>query len=411
MTLASTNRVQLSYIPEATFGVTPTTGNGKKLRMTGETLDFGVTKSGDKEIRSDRQEVSSTTTDSTTQGDIKTHMQFAEYDPLLLAVLQTTDAASMYGTDGVSSTFTSTISATTITAGAAPTGANAFTNLKKGQWFKLNAPADPNDGKWLRVSTITAPTSTIITLDTSTPCVTGGVALSSIAAYRMTNGVVQPSFSLERSINDITTPLFYTYKGMTVSKFACSFASAALTEPTFSFMGSKAIQSTAKVVPGTLVSSKTFDIQNGVTGVNNVWENGAPLTSTYIKKLDLSIDNSLRAQKALGNLGTVGIGSGTLKVSGSMDLYLADGAMYTKFLADTYTSLVVSTQDAAGNGYVFSLPKVMITKCTITAGSKDADMMLAITWEAKADTTNADATLQQTIFIDRLGVANTISFA
>jgi len=407
---AITNRAGLSYIPEATFGVTPVGGNGKSLRFTGESLDFALTKTGDKEIRQDRQESSSTTTDAKASGGIKTHMQYAEYDPLIAALLQTTIAA--YGTDGVGTTFAATMTATTITAGVAPIGTSDFTTLRAGQWFKLNAPTGTNDGKWLRVSTITPPTTTVITLDVSTPAlVEGPIAASSISSCRMTNGVTQSSFTLERSVNNIAVPLFFTYKGYTVSKMAVSFASGSLTEPSFDFMGQNMVKGTAKVVPGVIAASQTYNIQNGVTGVGNIWEAGTPMTNTSIKKFDLSIDNSLRQQGALGTLGAVGIGSGTLKVTGAAEIYLADGALIDKFLADTYTSFTISTKDSAGNGYVYTLPKVMITKCTTVAGSKDTDMMLSITWEAKADLTNATAALRQTIFIDRLGAAVPISFA
>ncbi len=410
MTFGSSNRVGLSYMPEATFGVTPVTGNGKNLRMQGETLDFALTKTGDKEIRSDRMETSSTTTGAATAGGIKTHLSYAEYDPLLASLLQTVIAA--YGTDGVGTSFVGTFTATTITAGAAPITTSAFTTLVKGQWFKVNAPSDANDGKWLRVSTLTAPTSTVITLDVNTPAViSASVAGTTIAACRMTNGVTQTSFSLERSQNDIAVPLFFTYRGMTPSKFSISFSSGALVEPSFEFMGKDMVKATAKAIPGTLVASQTYEILNAVTGVGFVWENGVPLTGTSIKKLDMSIDNSLRMQDAIGTLGAQGIGSGTLKVAGSASIYLADGAFLDKFLADTYTSFSLSCRDPSLNGYVFTLPKVMITKCTITAGARDTDMMLELTFEAKGDLTNATAALRQAIFIDRLGAAVPISFA
>ena len=410
--LATSNRAQLSYIQETSWGVVPTTGDGKFLRMTGETLDYTLTKQSDKEIRSDRQIVSSTTVGAAAQGDIKTHMQYAEYDPLFLSLLQTTDAASVYGVNGVSTTFVSTITTTTITAGAAPTGPSAFTNLQPGQWFVLNAPSDPNNGTYFRVSTVTPPTGTVITLDTSTPAVAGGVAGSSIGAYRMTNGTTMTSFSIERSVNDIAVPLYFCYQGMQPSKFACSFASGSLTEPTFSFMGKNVIPpTTVKNVPGTIVASQTYTIQNAVKGVGFVWEGGAPITGTFIKKLDLSIDNQLRQQDAVGNLGAVGLGDGSFKCSGTFDMYLANGSLYTKFLTDTFTSISVSTKDTAGNGYVFTFPRIMLTKSTITAGSVNTDMMISCSFDALADTTNAVAALQKTLFIDRLGAAVVPGFA
>jgi hypothetical protein len=105
------------------------------------------------------------------------------------------------------------------------------------------------------------------------------------------------------------------------------------------------------------------------------------------------------------NLGSVGLGSGTFSVTGSMEVYFADGSMYDKFLADTYTSLSVSTKDTLGNGYILTLPRVQLIKGTITAGGKDAELMATFDFEALADQANATASLRKTLFIDRVGVA------
>lgn len=398
---ASANRVQLRYIPETDWGVTPLVGNAVNLRMTGESLDFNLTKASDKEIRDDRQMSSTTTVGASASGDVKIHMQYSEYDPFFAGLLQNTWAA--HGTGGVGTTFTADFAANTITAQAAPTGANAFTTLKKGQWFLLRTPG-VNNKKLLRVSSVTAPTATLITLDAATPLTVGaGIANCTISASRLTNGVQMPSFTLEKGMADIGQ--FLSYRGMCVSKFSTSFASGSLTEGTFSFMGKDSERFNATSLPGSPVASKPFDITNGVTGVGKLWENGAPLTSTSIKSMSIEIDNALRGQEAIGTLGYAGIGVGTFSVKGSIEIYFADGAMYDKFIQDVYTSIVLSTQDPAGNGYVFTLPRVNLTSAKVQAGGKDTDLMMSFSYEAYADIANADPTLVKTLIIDRIGVA------
>ena len=54
MGFASSSVEQLGYIAEATFGVTPTSGNYKKLRMTGESLDYTISKEASEEINNTR---------------------------------------------------------------------------------------------------------------------------------------------------------------------------------------------------------------------------------------------------------------------------------------------------------------------------------------------------------------------
>lgn len=400
--LSSTNRVQLSYLVEANFGVTPVAGNQKNLRTTGESFDYNVTKESDHEINANAELTSTTVVNAQAGGDLKVHLQYGEYDPFLASVARS--AWAVYGTNGVGTTFTSDHAATTITASAAPTGANAFTTLQKGQWFRLNAPTSANDGKLLRVSTTTAPTSTIITLDANTPLVVASaVANCSVATSRVANGVTLTSFSIERQAGDVGQ--FFQFKGMYPSKFATNFASGQLTEGTFTFLGKNVTRATSTAMPGTAVASLAFDIHNGVTGVGQLWEAGVPLTTTFIKSLSLDVDSGLRAQNAIGNLGMIGAGIGTFVAKGTIEVYFADGTLYDKFINNTYTSIILSSTDAAGNGYVFTFPKVNLTSGKIQAGAKDSDLLATFEYTAYRDLGNATAALQRSMFIDRVGVA------
>ncbi len=400
--LASSDRVQLCYMPESNFGVVPVTGNPSNLRMTGETLDFNLTKESDKEITASAQLNSTTTINGQAAGDVKVHMQYGEYDRLLAAVMRT--AWAVYGVNGVGATATCDFAATTITAAVAPTGASAYTTLAKGQWFRLLAPSHANNGKLFRVSTVTAPTSTVITVDASTVLTTGSaVASTAVQTSRLVNGTTLTPFTIERQVNDVTQ--FFTFRGMYPSKFATAFAAAKLTEGTFTFLGKDMIRNVTTQLPGTAVASLAHDIQNAVSGVGNIWEAGVPLASTFIKSMTLDIDSALRAQDAIGTLGLVGVGIGTFMAKGSLEVYFADGNLFDKFLNDTFTSISLSTKDPSGNGYVFTFPRVQLTGAKISAGSKNADLMASFQYQAYADNANATAALRYTMFIDRFGVA------
>lgn len=399
---ASTSRVQLRYMKEATFGVTPVTGNGRKLRMVGESLNYDLTKDASKEIRADRQVAGATTVDAQAAGGVNFHMQYAEYDQLIEGALMSTFTA--FGTNGVGATFTMTATTTTITASVATSGSSIFTSLQPGQWFRLTAPSDPNDGLWLRNSLSVAATTTVITLDASTPAVAAvGVANCKLATSRLTNGITEASFSMEKEFADVVQ--FFTYTGMEVSKMTVNFAAAALTDGSFDFMGKKAVRNTATQMPGTVTASNTYEIQNGVRGIGQLWEGTVPLSGTYVKTLTLVVDNSLRGQKALGNLGNVGIGAGDFKGTGTMEVYFASGTQYDKFLNDTYTQIIVACQDSSGYGYVLTAPRVLLTKAKLVAGGKNQDAMLQFDIEFFSDDANAAAALQKTLFIDRLGPA------
>lgn len=381
MALASSNRAQVRYIEETVFGVTPAAGNPKNLRVTGESLDFSISSETSKEIRSDRQTTDTVQVGASASGGVNFELSYAEFDPLIEAVLQ--DTWVHYGTAGAGAALSLGIDSTarTLTAGVAPTGNDAFTNLEVGQWFKLTAPSDAANGAYLKVA---SRTTTVITVDAATPIPGTGtraaVANCVIKSSRLKNGVTQRSFTVEKEFADVGQ--FFAFRGMTASEFSLEFASGQILGGSINFMGKDSQQATATFLPGTPVASQTYDVMNAVSGVGNIMEAGVALTGQFIKSLSLSVNNGLREQTAIGTMGSVAIAAGTLNVSGDIELYLADGTMYNKFRNNTATSLSFSAKDGSGNGYVIVLPKIKFTSMQVQAGGLDSDVMLAGGYQA-----------------------------
>lgn len=402
MPLASSSSVAVRIIKEATFGVTPATGNSEEVRVTGESLDFSISKESSKEINLSRGVSSMVPVDASTSGGLQLEMHYQGVDDLMESTLQGTWA--VFGTNGEgSATATTGITTTAITASAATTGVNLFTILKKGQWFRIKS-AGANNGKILRVSTVTAPTSTVLTLDVNTPAVASSGESIQIQSSRLTHGTAQTSFSIERVNSDIG--VYTIFRGQTPSKMNINIASGSLTSTSFDFMGKDADQNNATFMPGTPVAAPTYDIHSGVAGATNaVWIDGAPVVGTYVKSVSVDFDNALRNQGAIGTLGAVAIGSGTINCTGSAQIYFANKDLFVKFKANTNSSLIFHTADAAGNGYAITLPVVNIGSWKSNAGGKDADMMVDLSLTALLDSANADATLRKLIFIDRFGAA------
>lgn len=406
---ANSSSVQLVLIPEATFGVTPTTGTAKKKRMTGESLAFDVSKEASQEINSRRTVSSMSVVGASASGGVQAEMQYAEYDDLIAATLQNT--YTVYGTNGVGATFTADFTATTITASVAPTGSSAFTTLQRGQWFRVTAGSSANNGKLLRVSTSTAPTSTVITLDTNTPAVVASaVANVALQTSRLTHGSTQTSFSIERQITDLATPEFFNFRGMTPSKLDMSVSTGALTSLSFEFMGKDAVRSTTtSQLPASPAESQTYEVHSGVSNTSacQIWIGTAPQSSVGVTSLSLSFDNVLRSQEGLCALGAVGIGSGTIACTVEAEMYFANGALFDAFVSNANQQIIFSSLDASGNGYVFTLPKMNITSYSAPPSGKDSDLMASVSFMALSDDGNAIAALRKLLFVDRVGAAVT----
>lgn len=407
MALGSSSLVNLAIIKETTFGVIPASAvpnAAKFLRVTGESLDYSINKEASEEINSTRTVSSMIPLSASASGALDTEVSYLEYDPILESTLQSSFTA--FGTNGVSAAFTGTFTATTITASVAPTGTSAFTTLKKGQFFSVNGSGTANDGKILRVSLVTAPTATVITLDTSTQAtVATGSATTTISTSRLVNGNTQSSFSIERQSPDVGE--YWAYTGMTPSSMDVSISASSRSTLSFNFMGKGLTRKTGSTnMPGTVGASKAFEIHSGVSGPSClIWVDGAPLVGTFAQSLSFTFNNSLREQNAICNLDAIGIGSGTISATGTLEVYFNSGTLYDKFATNQNVALTFSTLDTAGNGYIFTLPKVNFSKVSTNAEGKDADMMLSLEFTALDDRNNADTTLRNLIQIDRVGVA------
>lgn len=401
MSLASSSAVTVRAIKESTFGVIPVAGNPSVLRVTGESLSFEMSKEASKEINSRRTIASMTTTSAKASGGLDHEVYYAGVEPLLESTMQS--AFSEFGTDGVGAAVSVDVTTTTITAAIAPTGANAFTTLQKGQWFRL-VSAGVNNGNILRVSTITAPTSTVITLDVSTVGVAATGESVQIQSARLTHGTTKTSWTIERENSDIG--VFMAYTGMTPSKFTMAVSSGSLSSLKFEFMGKAAVEANATQLPGSPVDAPTYNIHSGVGGATNaIWMDGVPVAGTYVKSVTLNFDNALRSQEAIGTLGAVGIGTGTINCTADVQVYFANKDLFTKYRTNVNTSLIFASTDEAGNGYIFTLPVGNISTWKSNAGSKDNDQMIDVTLTALSDDSNAVAGLRKCLFVDRIGVA------
>lgn len=413
---SSSNRAQLAYKLEGAyptnFGV-PQGGNGTLFAMTAETLDFQIKNTQSKAIRADRQISDLVQIGANAQGGINVEHIYREADPFMQGAIQSDFVA--YGTNGVTAAIaTLTFSALTITAGAAPVGVDAFTVLKKGQWFAINPPAGATAavklylaGRAFRISTTTAPSATVITLDASTPLdvtaagVGASMAGGTLGSSYAWNGNVMKSYTLEVGYTDIGQ--FRQYAGMITSKMDVQFASGAIVTLGFEFLGKfmNLLQATSM---GTPTASQTFTPANATRGVVDIFEGGVGLSATtYLKTGSFTIDNTLRSMDAVSVFGLAGVGAGTQNITGKFDAYFVDATLYTKFLNGTASSLSIPIVDNAGNGYVYYFPRIKYTTGKLAVAGQDQDNMLTCDWQATPETDATSPWFGKSCVIFRVG--------
>lgn len=416
-TLASSSRAQLAYIAEAVLGTTPAAevpGSTppqvvRLLRMTGESLAFNLGTESSKEIRGDRMTSDNFLVSASSSGGYNFEFSYQEYDPFIAAALQSSWNAQ--GTNGIITVASAAFSAKTMTASAG----TPFATVEVDQWVQIRDATPAINNGIYKVTAKTPASITVLKYNTLTQKLDSGFSFTTepsaanvkVSTSRIKNGTTLRGFTLEKRFADIGQ--FLKYDGMCPSKFNLNFASGAAVTGSFDFMGMSSERDTVTMLPAAGAASQTYPVVNAVRGVGSIQEGGVDLsTSTFVKSLSISLDNSLRTQDAIGVLGAAGVGSGTLKITGNIEVYFADGVIYEKFLNSTASSFAVtvldSTDGTVANGYTIVIPKMKFTSADIKAGGINQDVMVSMSYEALMDPiTNAE------IVIDRFGAPALVS--
>lgn len=392
MTFASSAFGQLRYITEATKGVTPVTGNGVNLRMTGPTLKAGVSTTTSQEVNSTRMSTGLTRTDLALDGGFNFEFSGKEYDPFIEGILDS--AFTHFGTAGLGATFSMATIANKITASAATSGTSIFTNLPDGSWVKVIPPSGASAAikeyfadNWFKVSTTT---TTEINLDASTPITGVGLIGVTAAGYRVSQSRVQNgagldrAFTLEYALTDIDK--YLAFRGMRTNTMELSMDVGSIITGSFGFIGmghDGMLDSTT--LPGSPVASQSLEVMNSVADIGAIFEGGVSIlsgTNSFIKSAKLSIGNNMRGQKALGVYGNAGVGLGELSVTGTLEIYVEDETYYNKWFKGVTTSLALGMCDSAGNGYFVEMDKVQFKDGNFNAGGRNDDCMLSLPFQA-----------------------------
>jgi hypothetical protein len=349
MNLAQSDRELLSFKPEATFGTVASTGNHYALRMNGADLAYNLVTAESQEIRNGRGVGDLIVVDADAGGNVPAEFSYGEYDSLIAAALATAPS-NVVGTNGAT-TGTATFSATGMTySSGAP-----FSACESGQWIGISGATQTGNNKLVQITGILGTGTGISVASGTFTAETGSTGVVAMGA-RFKNGSTQLSFSIERRNQDITYA-YECFRGQVVNNWSQSYQRGSIITQGFEFMGKDALpMATGSALPGSRTASLTNKIMNAVSNISNVYEGGTLLTSTYVQSLSLRTSNNVEMLKAVGNLGPIGFRLGAFNVGLSAEFFLADAALYNKFINNTDTSFSYRLTDASGYAYVVTVP-------------------------------------------------------
>lgn len=269
-------------------------------------------------------------------------------------------------------------------------------NLAVGQWIRLAGSANPANVGIFRITAIAANLLTLATSSGAAAFTTEAAGASiRLTAKRLTNGVMDKTFQVEKKFTDVNR--FHSYRGQQVNNFALTIEAQQLITGSFSFMGKENIPSATSVL-GTITPAGTTPSINATANVGAVMEAGALLT-TAIRGITLSVANNLRSRAAVANRAPISQGLGFVDVTGTINAYFEDDTLYNKLINHTSTSLSFRLTDPLGNVMVFTLPNLYFTAGNPQVSGPNDDVMAPLEFTAIRDSVSS-----ATIIVDILPV-------
>lgn len=395
---ASSNRTELSIAKESTPGTLEPLFYDSAVvqRYSSESMSYDITNTSSTEIRSDRMLSDLVQTDATVGGDMSIEFSASSYNPLIEGTM-----ADTFNTPTALYNVTDFVAATTSTATSAGTNFDIST-LVMGQYVKLSGgTVETANNIYAQISRTVAPTTATLTFEGTplTVATTDAVDITESAYIR--NGTVDTSFSIIRTLNDATAVTYYSYAGNRVSSMNLDFATGSILTGSFAFLGQSATSSETipTGTPASETPASTTEVLNSVGNIANVWLDNATSASEFAS-LSIAVNTGARELKAIGTLGSISVKNSQFDITGNISLYFDNLTMYNNYLNSSSFSLAFSVEDAAGNAYVFSMPRVKFESLSVVSGGLDTDIMADGTWKATLDPDSL--TMLQ---IDRWGTA------
>lgn len=363
--MSDSNRVNLAYVEETTFGTTPSgPPTLQDLRFTGESLKQDTGSVTSAEIRSDRNITDLIRNALSASGDINFELSYGTYDAFLEAGLMSADWTTPVT---MSAGPSCTISSNVVTRATGNFVTDGFT---VGRWVRMTGWNTTANNGYFKISAVTTTTMTL-TNGTLTNVGSGETDVEIEQGAMITNGTELRSFAIEREFSDLSNE-FTILNGMCIEQVSLDVGADKVITGAFSFLGKTEDSATATAGDGTNTAATTSAVMNGIDHVNKVLEGGS---SYAITGLSVQVKNNLRQRLQVATLGPISIGSGECSATGTVRAYFTSKTVMDKYRDFTATSLAAVTVDAAGNAYLVEFPRVKYSQGQQVAGGKNTDII------------------------------------
>lgn len=200
------------------------------------------------------------------------------------------------------------------------------------------------------------------------------------------NGVTQSSLSFEKKfLVDAATYNYFRYTGMVPNTMSLSIAAGEIITGSFDFMGKGGTVAAAAIASSTYLDAAAENVLSASSHVGAM--SLGSFATAKILKIDMSATNNLMAAKVIGSLDNADIGAGQFNVSGNVEIYFEDKAVYEAYLNATEMAMSVTMGTGTGKKYTIDLPRIKFSDGEVIASGQNSYVMANMSFQALGDPT------------------------
>lgn len=207
------------------------------------------------------------------------------------------------------------------------------------------------------------------------------------------NGVTKKSFTIEETIELGATDAFSRFRGAMVNGFTLDITAREAITGSMDIMAVEEQLATAIVTGATYAAATTSPVLTASAHVGTV--TFGAFASPKIRRISLDVTNNLRTRPTIGTLFSQEFGTGRFDVTGTIECYFEDQAIYTAVMNHDTAAISVTVGATTANKYTILIPKAQLGDGDRVIGGTDDDIMVAIPFRGVFDTATA-ASLQIT---------------
>lgn len=382
--MSDSNQVLVAYAEESTYRTVPSpAATFQNVRMSGEGLQVNPTKTESNEIDPTAQVVDVIETDFNLSGELNFEHSYGANDTLWQAAMRSSGWSSASSLGSASTIAFESITTSSTDYAKITDSANGLGGLTVGTWITVAGVANAVNAGPFKIYSVAAGE---IELWNGEDVVdeSAGSSFTITTQAQLVNGVANRSFVIEKAFQD--TSEFQAYLGCAINSVTVAMPATDIMTGSFGILGATMLASQATVGDGSNTAAPTNRIMAAPRNLLSAWINGVKKGSN---QFDFSLESNRTERKVGGTLGPESLGLGALTATGNFNAYFSDSREIDLLLADSRVGIAVILQDQAGNRLIYDAPEVTLTQGPTVAGSKNADVMQNIAWQAYKHPTEA----------------------